>query len=103
MLSLFWTLAAYAAGHVVANISSYVLEKRVVRAVLGSPEVTLFDNRPSGKWVRLFGGFFEPLPQGTRDRLLQKANEKAGINTPGGRSSFTVFRSSVATRSCSTD
>jgi hypothetical protein len=82
-LSLFWVIVAYVAGHVVANVSSYLLEKRLLRGGLGSPEQVLFEDREAKGWRRPFRGFLEPLPQVTRERVLAKAKEVAGIEGPG--------------------
>jgi hypothetical protein len=80
---VFWAVAAYITGHIIANLSSYLLEKQFVRAVLGSPEETLFEAKKTTGLARLFPGFYEPLPGETQERILQKAKAKAGINKPG--------------------
>lgn len=77
-----WVVVAYITGHILANVSGYLLESKIVRRVLRSPEETLFsDNRP--KWSRIFPGFYTSLPLETRTRVLQKAEGKAGIRQPG--------------------
>lgn len=77
---------AYVIGHIVANISSYLIEHRFLRGLLKSPEETLFaDEKPSEKcgWrEKLFPIFFKPLPKKTQDRIL-KAAEPEGLNEPG--------------------
>ncbi len=42
----FWIGAAYIIGHIVANISSYFIEHKLVRGVLGSSEDVLFFDEP---------------------------------------------------------
>jgi hypothetical protein len=79
----FWTVLAYITGHVIANISSFLLEQKFLRQVLISPEETLFDEQKrKGFWPALFPIFYKPFPKETRDRVLAKA-KKAGIENPG--------------------
>jgi hypothetical protein len=73
---------AYVLGHVIASLSSFLLEWSLTREVLGSPEERLFRDE-KGTWrARLLPGYFRPLPQKTRGRVLEKAKEKAGIGEP---------------------
>jgi hypothetical protein len=76
-LYVFWAVAAYIVGHIVANISSYFIEHKFVRGVLKSPEVRLFSDKLS-KWRYLFPIFFQPFPKATQDRILHRA-EKEGF------------------------
>lgn len=79
----FWTVLAYITGHIIANISSFLLEHKLLREVLKSPEETLFDEeKQTGFWPKLFPIFYKPFPEETRKRVLLKA-EKSGINKPG--------------------
>jgi len=82
-LSFFWIVVAYVSGHIVANISGFLIEKRLVRDVFGSPEEVLLAEKNARGWRQAFPGFFEPLPRETRERVLHRAKEKAGIVTPG--------------------
>src|SRR5262245_42252606 len=43
----FWLAAAYVAGHLVANLSSYFIEHKFLRGALESPEVLLFTDEPA--------------------------------------------------------
>lgn len=73
---------AYVLGHVVASLSSFLLEWKVTRERLGPPEATLFGGE-TGTWrARLLPGYYRPLPETTRERVLEKAREKAGIGEP---------------------
>lgn len=81
--SVFWIVVAYVAGHIIANISSYLLEKNFVRRVLLSPEETLFQAKKTTVWARLFPNFYEPFPVKTQQRILAKAKERADISKPG--------------------
>jgi hypothetical protein len=83
VLSLFWLLAAYVAGHLIAGISSALLEQGLVRSILGSPEETLFHDHSNSRWRHVFPAFFRPLPKETRHRVLQKAARLAAIDEPG--------------------
>jgi len=79
----FWTMLAYIIGHIIANISSFLLEHKFLREVLISPEETLFDEeKRKGFWPKLFPIYYKPFPEETRKRVLIKA-KKAGINNPG--------------------
>jgi len=67
-------LAAYVTGHLVAHVSSVVLEHGFLRRVLRSPEEHLLaTTKISTRWRWLFPGNFAQLPQGTRERVLAKA------------------------------
>lgn len=80
---LFWLVVAYVTGHMVANISSFFLERLLVQRFLGRPHQVLFETLAPRKWTRLFPGYHEPLPKETRERVLKKADERAGITQPG--------------------
>jgi len=80
---LFWLVVAYVTGHIVANISSFLLERVLVQRALGRPYQVLFHIPADTNWSRLFPGYYEALPQETRERVLKKANERAGITQPG--------------------
>jgi hypothetical protein len=88
---LFWLVVAYVTGHIVANISSFLLERALVQRVLGRPHQVLFEVPARRKWSRLFPGYHEALPRETRERVLKKANERAGITQPGPGLFFHCF------------
>jgi len=81
-LGVFWIVVAYIAGHVVANVSGFLYERNLVGRLLGTPEENLFDDRPRTRWRRVFPGYFDPLPEETRQRVLEKARAK-GVTGPG--------------------
>ena len=83
VFGVFWVGVAYIAGHIVANLSSYLLEKKLVRRVLVSPEETLFQAKRTTGWPRIFPNFYEPFPGNLQQRILSRAREKAGIDEPG--------------------
>ena len=80
---VFWIVLAYITGHIIANISSFLLEHKFLRETLISPEETLFDEeRRKGFWPKLFPIFYKPFPEETRKLVLMKA-KKAGIESTG--------------------
>ncbi len=83
----FWVIAAYATGHIVANIAGHVIEGWLVRGVLGSPEEILFREREPGVRRFFLPGYHRPLPTQTRQRVLQRAEER-GMPTEPGRALF---------------
>jgi hypothetical protein len=83
VLALFLVTLAYVTGHIVANISSFVLERKFLRGVLRSPEETMFGHRRSSRWASIFPGFYDPLPNETQERVLERAKRVAGIERPG--------------------
>jgi len=83
VFGVFWVGVAYIAGHIIANVSSYLLEKKLVRRVLVSPEETLFQAKKTTGWARIFPNFYEPFPEKLQQRILIKAKEKADIDEPG--------------------
>lgn len=76
-------VAAYILGHVIASLSSFLLEWKVTRGWLGPPEEKLFGGEANRLRARLLPGYHRPLPEKTRERVLQRAEEKAGIGEPG--------------------
>lgn len=44
--AVFWIGAAYIIGHIIANISSYFVEHKMLRGVIGGPEELLFTDEP---------------------------------------------------------
>ena len=74
-MGLFWLVAAYVVGHIVAHIASAFLEETVLRRGLGSPEEHLLGAKKSGWTARIFPGNFKPFPAATRQRVLAKAQQ----------------------------
>ncbi len=83
VFAVFWIIVAYIIGHIVANAAGFVLERKIVREVLRSPEEILFEAPRKGGWAKIFPGFYDPLPAQTADRVLRIAKEKAGISEAG--------------------
>lgn len=84
--ALAWVLAAYVAGHLVAHLSSVVLEGWLVRNLLGSPEEHMLgiDKGRRLKW--LFPGNAKTLPEPSVERIKARASS-AGVE-PDGRAFF---------------
>lgn len=83
----FWIMLIYILGHLIANTASFLLESIMVRKVLGAPEQLLFHlhrrRRGWARMARIFPGYYLPLPAETRERVLAKAKDRAGIEEPG--------------------
>jgi hypothetical protein len=74
---------AYVVGQLVASLSSLLFEKLLVGKLLGYPRDVLFGQPRAWKWIRkLMPGYFEPLPEPTRNAALEKG-PKAGTSKPG--------------------
>jgi hypothetical protein len=83
-LSLILLLAAYILGQVNAGTSGWLLERQLTNRLLGNPTGRLFatPRRGTGLLKRMFPGYFTPLPEAVRSRVLKKAS-KAGVEEPG--------------------
>ena len=75
-------VVAYVVGQIVANVSGFLLESKLVGKLLGRPTRNLF-GRGSSRFQRLFPGYYQALPPETQRRVLVRAQEKAGITEPG--------------------
>jgi hypothetical protein len=79
-VGLLLVVVAYTAGHVIANVSGYLIEGTLVGKILGTPSTILFqDDKPS--WAKLLPGYYRPLPQEQRERILERA-ATAGHDRP---------------------
>jgi hypothetical protein len=77
------TVAAYVIGHVVASFSSFILERRLTRQLLGVPTERLFASDDPQGWQKLVAGYFVPLPKEVAERVIAKSEKKAHISQPG--------------------
>jgi hypothetical protein len=77
----FYLVLAYIVGHIIANVSSYLLEYWVVRDGLKSPEETLFQPQQNTWRAFFFPIFYRPFPEETQKRVLAVA-EKNGFDKP---------------------
>ncbi|MEE8375026.1 MAG: hypothetical protein V3S26_01725 [Acidimicrobiia bacterium] len=84
-------VGAYVIGHVVAAMSSFLLERRLTRGVIGSPTDLLFEQEATEGWRRVFGQYHKPLPEKTAERVLSKAKKAASIESPGEALFFHCF------------
>jgi hypothetical protein len=74
---------AYATGHIVASVSSWVLEKMLVGKLLGYPRNVLFGKPKAWKWIRrCIPAYFEPLPEAVQKAVLEKGRRLGG-SAPG--------------------
>jgi hypothetical protein len=91
IVGLLLIVIAYAAGHVVANISGYLYEATLVRKGLKTPTVNLFRTDQPGNIAWLLPGYFKALPEAQRERVLQTAKERTGIDAPSEGLFFHCF------------
>lgn len=87
-LIVFGVVAAYIVGHVNASLSGYFIETLVVRRLLHEPEIILFEDCPAQGWANrtrrfVFSGFYRPLTETTRSRVLSKAEKRLGDAVKG--------------------
>jgi hypothetical protein len=92
LTGLFWLVVAYVTGHIVANISSFLLERLLVQRLLGRPYQVLFEVPARKQWTRVFAGYHEPLPQETRERVLKRLAREPGLLGLDPRFSFIASR-----------
>jgi len=78
VLGLFWITAAYIIGHIIANLSGYLLEAKLVRGLLHPPEETLLEEKEAKLRRRIFPGLYSSLPSETRARISQRAASRTG-------------------------
>lgn len=81
--ALVLVIAAYLVGHVVASVSSFLLERRLTRRLIGSPTSWLFLGSPLTGWRRILNPYHKPLPEVTAKRVLASAKRRADIDEPG--------------------
>ncbi|HYU11609.1 MAG TPA: hypothetical protein VEK82_03465 [Stellaceae bacterium] len=69
--------AAYVAGHIAAWPAAWLLERRFVRRVLGTPSAALFGKAPPGRFSgtkrKLFPDYYTPLDCHVADRVRLQA------------------------------
>jgi hypothetical protein len=80
--AVFYAVLSYIIGHIVAHISSCLLEHCIVRKKLGSPEKTLFEPQQKTWQSFFFPNFYHPFPPETQARVLEVAR-KNGYADPG--------------------
>ena len=74
---------AYISGQIVAMPSSIILENGLARGIMRPPAKVLLSSRQGkierfvGKYI--IGRYYSPLPQGTRDKILQAAEQETGL------------------------
>ena len=81
--ALVLVIAAYLVGHIVASVSSFLLERRLTRRLIGSPTSWLLRGDPLTGWRRLLKAYHKPLPEVTAQRVLASAKSEADIDGPG--------------------
>jgi hypothetical protein len=84
-------LAAYVAGQLIATPARAVLEVVLVGKALGPPSVTLMAARQKSIWRFMFPGYFQPLPDSVRAKIIDKARSE-GLSAPEGEALFLHIR-----------
>lgn len=88
---------AYAIGHLVASVSSWLFERVLVGKLLGYPRNVLFGKPKAWNWIRrCIPAYFEPLPEATQKAVLEKGG-KLGVSAPGDALFWPAFANARAT------
>lgn len=90
--ALILVIAAYVAGQVVAHVAAFLLERVLVRRVLGTPTKILLSPEAKGFWPTVMPGYYGPLPEAQRTAVLERANREAQIDEPGEALYFHCWR-----------
>src|SRR4051812_32747337 len=74
-------LAGYAAGHLVAAVSSWFLERQILRNAIRYPTEHLFGSAEGGNFLTRFllPGYFRPYSSEFRDRFNLRFSEIFGV------------------------
>jgi|688.fasta_scaffold39672_3 hypothetical protein len=79
-------LAAYVAGHIIASISSLLVEKLLIQKVIGCPEILFFASSPPKGWKGILSMFWIdyclPADKELQKKVLDIAS-KSQITSPG--------------------
>lgn len=74
---LIFLFLAYICGHVVASLASLFLEEIIVGRLLGKPS-TILMAKSFKRWPQLlFPGYYRPIPENTRKRVLKQAKSRS--------------------------
>lgn len=77
-------LGIYVAGQIVATVAKAALEDGLVKKILRSPTVNLFNEKKPVVRGVLFPGFYQPLPSHIRKKVLEKARTKGVVGHDEG-------------------
>lgn len=77
-----FSIAAYTIGHIVAQLSSTLMEQGLIARLLGTPEERLMIPG-GGLGARFFPGYFAPLPAETSEALRARLKSEGCPTTPG--------------------
>ena len=80
--SIVLIVVVYVLGHLVAHLSSVILEHGFLRKVLRSPEVHMLNEIQPSRWQTIFPGNFHRLPEDTKNRIQLRAKED-GVKASG--------------------
>lgn len=68
----FWTMVAYACGHILATPAQVLIERLVTRRLLGHPTAIILGIKKGPIKKLIFPGYFQQLPDSTCTRILSK-------------------------------
>ena len=74
---------AYVTGHLVAHLSSFILEHVFVDKVLKRPARTLMGETPPRIAGWLFPGYYKTLPAATQERIQKGGQARGGAGSTG--------------------
>lgn len=97
---VFWTMISYVVGHVVAGLSSFVMEQMLLKKVFTSPVQTILGLKQS-RWFELpfrylFAREFSPFPQVTSDKIKSKLATTIGVDSPALEDPETLFQTAFS-------
>jgi hypothetical protein len=79
LIGFILVITVYILGHIVANLSGDLIERRLVRARLSPPTDILLGFHSPKEWdARLFPGYSKPLPSEVQDRVKKLAEPRTG-------------------------
>ncbi len=70
-------ISSYILGHIISNLSAYILEGKIVFNILGNPSDIMMGGLKINKikkWI--FPGYYKELPVETRGRILSQARSR---------------------------
>src|SRR4051794_39484784 len=76
IFAVLFIVLAYITGHIVANLSGDLIERRLVHNKLGMPSEQLLRPDQTGLWATLFPGYHGRLPTTTQQRVRTRAADR---------------------------
>jgi hypothetical protein len=79
---LFWTMSAYACGHLLATPAQALIEMLFTRKLLGHPTAIIMGSQAGRIKQLLFPGYFRPLPICIRNKILSNLSQTMALDNP---------------------